>query len=474
MHFDISRDSHQPRRGIARLVLQQGRLLLDADFNEQQSLVLSMLQTLARDVIGWHGGSGVAPGDSKKPPKAGPLTVTRDGDKLAVSGGGYYVDGLLAYADGGELSAQLSNIPLLPGSPATGKYLLLAVTYREREIASDGSEFVADPALGELQTAARTKLVVSLAGLRTDDDAAMIKAAKDRATFLEALALTERHSADTLAAAGPPTFGQLTPRWSTPTGSGHCDPVTARSTEDLENQLYRVEIHAAPDGGTAFWDATKQPAQAAITCKWSRDNGSVSYVATMRSASPVQVGLQSWWRDERMAIESGDWVELIARDAIMGMLLKVTSIDQSQSLLTLTAPSLAAEQEQLARWLEQQNTIVLRRWDHTPPATSPEHGGAIPLVADPNNEKQTLPISLEDGLAVQFSLPANASLRPGDYWLIPARRGSQLLWPREGQGYARVDAREVETHYAPVALVPAAPADAIVDLRRAIVPLTEQ
>jgi hypothetical protein len=54
MKGDFSRDSFDPIRHFSRVLMQQGRVQLDADWNEQQSIVLHFLRTLARDLIGPH------------------------------------------------------------------------------------------------------------------------------------------------------------------------------------------------------------------------------------------------------------------------------------------------------------------------------------------------------------------------------------------------------------------------------------
>ncbi|MGH3241691.1 MAG: DUF6519 domain-containing protein, partial [Spirillospora sp.] len=56
MHADISRVSFRPERHYSTVLVQQGRVQLDADFNEQSAINLHQLRTLAADLIGRHGG----------------------------------------------------------------------------------------------------------------------------------------------------------------------------------------------------------------------------------------------------------------------------------------------------------------------------------------------------------------------------------------------------------------------------------
>src|SRR5882757_7159913 len=87
---DFTRDTHDPLKRFSRVLMQQGRVLLDADSNEQTSILLHYLRTLAADLIGPHGGSG----DSFK------IGDTDEKGNVISSGfsigpGNYYVEGFL-------------------------------------------------------------------------------------------------------------------------------------------------------------------------------------------------------------------------------------------------------------------------------------------------------------------------------------------------------------------------------------------
>jgi len=55
---DFSRDSFDPIKRFSRVLMQQGRVQLDSDWNEQTDILLHYLRSLAADLIGPHGGSG--------------------------------------------------------------------------------------------------------------------------------------------------------------------------------------------------------------------------------------------------------------------------------------------------------------------------------------------------------------------------------------------------------------------------------
>src|SRR3954447_3717608 len=54
MKSDFTRVTFDPRNHFSRVLMQQGGVTLDADFNEQAAILLHHLQTMARDLIGPH------------------------------------------------------------------------------------------------------------------------------------------------------------------------------------------------------------------------------------------------------------------------------------------------------------------------------------------------------------------------------------------------------------------------------------
>ena len=52
MKADLSRQTFDPFKRFTRVLTQQGRVQLDADWNEQAAILLHQLRTLAADLIG--------------------------------------------------------------------------------------------------------------------------------------------------------------------------------------------------------------------------------------------------------------------------------------------------------------------------------------------------------------------------------------------------------------------------------------
>jgi len=58
MKGDFTRYTFDRTRHFSRVLMQQGRVQLDADWNEQAAILLHYLRALAADMIGPFGGPG--------------------------------------------------------------------------------------------------------------------------------------------------------------------------------------------------------------------------------------------------------------------------------------------------------------------------------------------------------------------------------------------------------------------------------
>src|SRR5438067_738065 len=113
MSGDYSRFTFKPRKRFSGVLMQQGRVQLDSDANEQVSLAKQRWETQALDTFG-HA--------------AVPKKTTPDGFKIsAVAGGDFdigigrmYVDGLLAEIFAGENFTYLHQPFLIDPPPLPG------------------------------------------------------------------------------------------------------------------------------------------------------------------------------------------------------------------------------------------------------------------------------------------------------------------------------------------------------------------
>jgi len=127
---DFTRDTFDPLKHFSRVLMQQGRVQLDADWNEQTAILLHYVRSQAADLIGQHGGAG-AGFKVEQLHLGSPPSPTGD---FVIDLGNYYVDGILCENDNPVLTVQ-------PVSPATG----VGNSNQVRIIAGFGSESV--PAL---------------------------------------------------------------------------------------------------------------------------------------------------------------------------------------------------------------------------------------------------------------------------------------------------------------------------------------
>src|SRR5215208_6772128 len=84
---DFSRDTNDPRKHYSGVLMQQGRVQVDADWNEQLAIRQHRTHAEAVDVIGVCGAPLHQSGFQ--------ISVTPDGTDLMFSPGRMYVDGLL-------------------------------------------------------------------------------------------------------------------------------------------------------------------------------------------------------------------------------------------------------------------------------------------------------------------------------------------------------------------------------------------
>lgn len=435
MKGDFTRRTDDPSRDYSRVLKQQGRVDLDADWNEQMEIGVRRDRTRSRDVIGRTG----VPRDG-----GGFRVVVDDEGRLAVTRGRIYVDGILCsneleHGDGpdGEPDVvPLDDQPELPGydpdGPDEGVHAVFLDVW-ERHVTHVEDPGIKEPALDGPDTATRVQTVAQVRRCRTD-----LERFDEPPPCAEVPRSWERDAEPRLAARAEP--GEET--------EDRCEPPAEGGYSGLENRLYRVEIHRK---GSAAGDADEQ-----ATFKWSRDNGAVLYRAVADSLSTDGSGdagtitLERPPRDDRLAIGADDWVEVLDRatelDGKPGVLARVEGeprIDQGQPVLDLAVPG----NQDLAS-LEDGEGLKVRRWDHR--GSVPGDGGDTVLDegAVPVREGEWIP--LEKGVEVKFDPPVDSdgtedAYRTGDYWLVPARSGigeaggGDVLWPEWEGGEGPAD-----------------------------------
>jgi hypothetical protein len=434
MQGDYSRVTFDPRRNFSTVLMQQGRVLLDADYNEQTAILLHYLRQLAADVIGPHGGPANDLG----------FAIVADGaptkiNNLSIGRGRYWVDGFFIENDAEvKYSEELKKAVTALGVP-----LLAYLDVWERHITSVEDPRIREVALGGPDTSARAKVVWQVRFKKIDDA---------NTTPLDCLHFET--SAQWQSIIANPNSAMLT-AW-TDQGTPPTTPCIASPEARYrgENQLYRVEIHRGGPAGTA-------------TFKWSRENASV--VFPIESIANTLVTVEHLGRDDRYSVEIGDFVEVVDDDtsldpsAAPDQLFEVVDIDTTELIVTLKGEPKAGG--------DSTKHPFLRRWD--------QQKGSEPLIEGAVTVGEGQPLDLEDGIQIRFEPatppPAKTLYRRGDYWLIPARSTGDIEWPLgKNDKPAPQPPHGVDHHYAPLAIVDAhagVTALSVTDLRHRIDPV---
>ena len=418
MPADISRARFDPLRDFAGVVLQQGRLLLDADFNELVALLDRRLRAETSDLTSFgpdpdHAGVAWVP---RQTPDAFRVTLT--GGQLSIGRGRMYVDGLLAENHGTELDGfdpllsertGTADTPyaeqpywLTPDPlPTSGTYLAYLDVW-QREVTH-----LEDPGLVEI-------------AVGVDATARWQTAWQVRLLEAEGVTCaTDDEDIDGWPEIIRPSDGRLsTHEVEVDDADDPCELPPVGGYRGLENQTYRVEIH---EGGEPGEDGT-------ATFKWSRENASVA-IPVVEMVSPTVLRLASVGRDDELRISTGHWVEILddrtELHGALGVMRKVT-VDDDERTITFSGALPAGLQPADAEEAAERHLRV-RRWDQ----------GGVVVDADGNElanldtstsglipvpDSDTVQVVLERGVAVSFSLAeTDGRFRRGDHWIFAAR-----------------------------------------------------
>jgi hypothetical protein len=434
MQADVERFTYNLGNHYLRVFEQQGRVALAADWNEQASILLAYLETLARDVIGPYGTTGDSAG--AHPTDDFKIQIVDNG--LVVESGHYWVDGLVCWNDEGfSVDPEAAPPPDPETYPADGHSLVYLDVW-ERHVAAAQDESIRDVALGGPDTCSRSKVVWQLR-LRPVADPLPITADDVRKKLWgEWRPKLEPADRGELAvkvddASGPPDPCQAPP------GSGYFG---------AENQLYRVEIQRG--SGETDEDGNALPA----TFKWSRDNGSVIY--PLMEIDGTTATLRDPPFDCRTELAPGTLVEIVddhvARVGLPGPLARVVAVEDDDDDVIVhlsdgTSETITVERHPL-----------LRRWDHP----DVDGGGDLPTRANDGAlevvESDDQWLTLEDGIQIRFAVPADPDVRAyrsGDYWTFAARVATgDVAWPRAVGGTPiERPPQGIDHHFAPLAIV---------------------
>jgi len=505
MKADFTRSTFRREKHYSGVLMQQGRVQLDADWNEQVDIGTHLDETTRIDVIGRCG----MPEDD-----AGfEVTPSSNGSDLLFSPGRAYVDGILCENDASPIAAdvkaseaELASLVADGRALEAGEWIAISATGVGPFVVQITSVDASNLSIGFAPSLA----AADVTALDNAGDAVVRRLASflrqpdfpgvppsglpaDDGLYLAYLDVWERHitaledgATREIGLGGPDTATRTqtvwqvklerlgdpnddltcatVPDWSTfidestallraraqpeTTSADPCTIPPGAGYRRLENQLYRVEIFKAGNVNSA-------------TFVWSRENGSVLVGAQVTDTDEITV--TSLGRDEVLGLAPGSWVELTDSTHELagtpGTLLQITSI--SGNVLTVdTSTSGALDPADFP------SGPKVRRWD------------------DPNGDRKvTVPggnqgfLALEDGVEVRFE-PGRHYVT-GDYWLIPARTATgDVEWPENGAAPVAPLGRPPEGiahHYCKLALLGLSGEqwDVVEDCRNLFPPLTD-
>lgn len=429
MKGDFTRSTFKPEKHYSSVRMQQGRVQLDADWNEQMDINSYRIEKETSDIISQCG----------VPEKGGGFKIESDEinlesntaiSYLTISEGSIYVEGILCENLNKIKITEQDDLPNYTLPTDDGIYVAYLDVW-QRHITAIEDPQIREVALGGPDTATRTKNVWQVRLEKLENQKKLVRDGKincDAVTSLWNKII--KGSNGELAAFT---------KQETPTNYP-CDISASAGYRRLENQLYRVEIHNGEDIKNSG-DINNVPAH--VTFKWSRDNGSVvfaidEFITDSNNSPTNEVKVKQLGKDKTLSV--GNWVEVL--DDVMelngksGELVHITDISEQTIKLSTAVP--ISDMKYHPR---------IRLWDMI--------NGAISIVPPQGFDSIELD---EDGIYVRFS---GTSFKAGDYWLIPARTATEntqetgkIEWPLdENEQPKAMPSDGIKHHYCFLALV---------------------
>ncbi|QPJ62395.1 MAG: hypothetical protein G3M70_11150 [Candidatus Nitronauta litoralis] len=402
MSGDYSRLTYDPVKRYSGVLMQQGRVQLDSDWNEEIDILRRRIRTLSTDALGLIGVPYLSLPDSFLLGLIGGPPA----DDLSIEPGRLYLHGLVAEAFE-EDYATYNNQPFYPDPPPLPNGDSVAyLDIWDREVTYIEDPDLLDAALGGADTTTRCQTVWQLKVDAVEDAECGLPVGEE------------------------PSAGRLTTDAVAPTvPNDPCPLPPIAGYRGLENRLYRIEVHEGGPLGTA-------------TFKWSRDNASIVSAVTEISVAGAQATLtvNRIGRDEVLRFRINDWVEVTDDHRELmgepGEMARIFDIDDANRKIILETDVTANgrpfgnDSTQLA-----ERHTRIKRWDQTATTNSIDANGLITVDAGP--------IEIEDGIEISFSAdPVGGNFRIGDYWTFWARTATASI-----EVLTDAPPRGIEHHY---------------------------
>jgi hypothetical protein len=404
MGSDRARISYDNRQQYRSVVMQQGRVTVEADWNEAQTIASEETRKEALDFVGAAG----------TPDNGYAITAKPNDYDFEIGPGSMYVGGMRAvrphagaysrqqrseWMDWGVDTEDWVDVPT-PASPLTqNEYVYLFL--REQEVSGVEDSDLKDVALGGPDTAQRTRLIQHVERLATTGtDCASALAAAETAWAAGGIAL-DRHDMRVQS------FARMQVQFVPSPASTPCDPTAQGGYLGADNQLIRVQIS----------DAGSSP-----MLLWGYDDASFLYRVTATDSHTLT--LQTAPVDAEHMPQGGQAVEVLMNGAALSNGQYVAAATgQVESPLaaspydadskTLSLPWALQDPYTGTAPYPQPRQVFLRVWQQELPFTP------------------GTPVTLGDtGVQVILTSENSGNFRVGDYWMFAVRPGTpQQVYP---------------------------------------------
>ena len=426
MKGDYSRFTFRKEKHYSGVRMQQGRVQLDSDWNEQHEINMHLDRTTRLDTFGLSGG----PQEN-----AGFKIVSKD-FKLHLTPGRYYVNGILCE---NENDVHLSNQPDLPDTPLPEKCCLYTayLDVWTRNISALEDDYIREKGLLGPDTTTRTKTVWQ------------VKFEEMDANDVEGCPLPGPGWKPVNSFEGC-LLGARARRFDME--NDPCTPMIGTGYHRQDNHLYRIEIHNGGSAGKA-------------TYKWSRDNA--CHVSRLVRVENRIVTISDLGRGAEFEFKPKQWIEISDEGRSLrgepGVMVEIENVDGCD--LKIKEWPGNNGKDYCPFYFGEKPTV--RIWDRDENRNTDSYSG-IHIIT----EKEWT--SIENGIEVRFE--SGGIYRSGDYWLIPARVATgDIEWPRDESNKPLLcSPNGIEHSYAPIAILKhAGDWEPLEDLRSLFPPITK-
>jgi hypothetical protein len=410
MKGDFSRSTFNPQKNYRAVRMQQGRVLLDADWNEMVDIINHQNAAALHNLVGAHGGLGdgfgITLGETPPKPAGENEPAELPLPDLYIRPGQYYADGYLC-----TLADQIpfDEQPYFPGAAnhktdvlkdRDSRNWILYLDVWERHLTAIEDPNLPEPSLGGADTTTRSQVVWRVKMLPIEE--------KDRSVDAQELMA----QADWKRLIQAPNIS-----------------ITRAQGYATENELFRVEVHAGGDlaeaGSGDISEATRQ-GRRPPTWKWSRDNASIAFplrgIDRVQKSSPkkadhlLQLNIDA--RRLHVQLRPGDCVEiecdrwvLDGQPGWLGRVDQVEAPDENglQRLMVTTSQRITNDEE-LAFLRNPDQHPLIRRWDQQAVLKNNHfhfyNPDKIHQLADPSHWEVSIPVEqgfLKRGDRVELS-----------------------------------------------------------------------